>query len=208
MEDTAALSPGAVRTRGEPVSRQDVMSLAGRLAVADPEVSIHGRVVGRYAAMTARRLGFPRTTADDLRVAGELHDIGKLELPRRILDKPGPLTEREWTRIRTHPVIGADLIRRAGLGEIAGWVSAHHERPDGRGYPRGLRAPEISIESAVLAVADAYHAMTTDRPYKVAMDPVSALAELSRGSGTQFDPVVVDAFVPLHGKTALDTSSL
>jgi putative nucleotidyltransferase with HDIG domain len=190
------------------VSIGELELLAQRLAATDPDLAVHGRVVGRYAAMIARELGIPRTTADSLRLAGELHDIGKLEMPRRILEKPGPLDPGEWACIRTHPIIGADLIRHAGLDDIADWVLAHHERPDGCGYPRGLGAADIPIESAVLSVADAFHAMTTGRPYQDAIDPASALVELARGSGSQFDAVVIDAFVPSLERTLVDTARL
>jgi putative nucleotidyltransferase with HDIG domain len=189
-------------------STGEVALLAERLAIRDPALSVHGRVVGRYAALTARELGIPSATADSLRLAGELHDIGKLEMPRSILDKPGPLDEHEWLQIKTHPVIGATMIRRAGLDQIADWVVSHHERPDGRGYPRGLVETEIPLESSVLAVADAFHAMTTNRPYQAAMDHSSALDELRRGVDGQFDRLVVDAFVPSVQRVLIDTSPL
>ncbi|HYU59438.1 MAG TPA: HD domain-containing phosphohydrolase [Solirubrobacterales bacterium] len=182
--------------------------LAERLAKNHPDLAVHGKMVGRYAALTARQLGIPRAAEGSLRLAGELHDVGKLEVPRSILDKPGPLSDHEWARIRTHPVIGADLIRDVGLAQIAEWVIAHHERPDGRGYPRGLDAADIPLESAVLSVADAYHAMTTDRPYKAALDPAAALDELGRAAGSQFDPIVVDAFIPSMRHVLVDTAHL
>jgi len=185
--------PG-LRRRGAPASR--LSRLLARLAANDPEHAAHGRLVGQYAHTAARELGLPATTGNSLRLAGELHDVGKLEMPRRILEKPGPLDEREWALIRTHPAIGASLIRRAGLDRIAGWVLAHHERPDGRGYPYALKANRIPVEAAVLAVADAFHAMTTDRPYQGAVDIASAFAELRRGCRSQFDAFVVDAFIP------------
>ena len=198
--------PATIRRAG--ASKGEVVLLAERLASRDPALAVHGRVVGRYAALTARELGIPSGTADSLRLAGELHDIGKLEMPRRILEKPGPLDEHEWVQIKTHPVIGATLIREAGLNQIADWVFSHHERPDGRGYPRGLEETQIPLESAVLAVADAFHAMTTHRPYQAAIDHNSALDELRRGVGRQFDRLVVDAFVPSIQRVLIDTSPL
>jgi putative nucleotidyltransferase with HDIG domain len=189
-------------------STGEVALLAERLAARDPALAVHCRVVGRYAALTARELGIPSATADSLRLAGELHDIGKLEMPRSILEKPGPLDAHEWVRIKTHPVIGATMIRDAGLSQIADWVVSHHERPDGRGYPRGLEQTQIPLEASVLAVADAFHAMTTHRPYKAAMDHDSALDELRRGAESQFDRLVVDAFVPSVLRVLIDTSPL
>ena len=201
-------SNGAASNGRAAASRGEVSLLAERLAGRDPALSIHGRVVGRYAALTARELGIPSATADDLRLAGELHDIGKLEMPDEILEKPGPLDEREWGQIKTHPVIGATMISDAGLSRIADWVVSHHERPDGRGYPRGLGHAQIPLEASVLAVADAFHAMTTHRPYKAAMDHDSALDELRRGADSQFDRLVVDAFVPSVLRVLIDTSPL
>jgi HD-GYP domain-containing protein (c-di-GMP phosphodiesterase class II) len=201
-------SPRPAVSQRTVASKGEVVLLAERLAGRDPALSVHGRVVGRYAALTARELGIPRATADSLRLAGELHDIGKLEMPRSILDKPGPLNEHEWAQIMTHPVIGATLIRDAGLDEIADWVFSHHERPDGRGYPRGLGETQIPLESSVLAVADAFHAMTTHRPYQAAIDHRSALDELRRGVDSQFDRIVVDAFVPSVQRVLIDTSPL
>lgn len=186
----------ANESSGAAASRAEAAQLADRLAGKDPHLAVHSRVVGQFAAMTARSLGVPRATADSLRLAGELHDVGKLDLPRSILDKPNALDEREWARVKTHPTVGAAMIREAGFDQIADWVFSHHERPDGKGYPLGLEGESIPIESAVLAVADAYHAMTTDRPYKGAVEMDDAIDELRRGSGKQFDPIVVDAFVP------------
>jgi putative nucleotidyltransferase with HDIG domain len=182
--------------------------LTRRIASGDPDLAVHSRVVGQYAAMTARALGVPRATADSLRLAGELHDVGKLDLPRSILDKPSALDDREWAWIKTHPTVGAAMIREAGFGQIADWVFSHHERPDGKGYPLGLPAEAIPIESAILAVADAFNAMTTDRPYQAAMELHDAFAEIRRGTGTQFDPIVVDAFVPAVGSALHETADL
>jgi HD-GYP domain-containing protein (c-di-GMP phosphodiesterase class II) len=171
----------------------EIDRLAKRQATVDPDLALHGRVVGRYAAMTGQGLGLASEQTEELRLAGELHDIGKLAVPRSILEKPGPLDTLEWAQIRTHPVIGARLLRHLGLCGIADWVFDHHERPDGRGYPRGIRT--ISTEASVLAVADAYHAMTTDRPFRAAMSHPEAMDELRAGAGSQFDSSVVDAFL-------------
>jgi len=193
---------------GARAARAQAGRLSKRLERRDHDLAVHSRVVGQYAAMTARALGVPHASAESLRLAGELHDVGKLELPSTILAKPGPLDDREWAWVKTHPTVGAAMIREVGFDQIADWVFSHHERPDGRGYPLGLHSGSIPIESAVLAVADAYHAMTSDRPYKTAMEPDDALDELRRGSGTQFDRVVVDAFVPAMAKAVHAPSDL
>ena len=208
MRQYAPFPNGSTSTSGVAVSRGEVSLLLQRIAASDPLLAVHGRIVGRYAAMTAIELGVPKSTVDSLRLAGELHDVGKLDVPRHILHKPGPLDEREWALIRTHTEIGADLIRNAGLDQIADWVLAHHERPDGTGYPHGLTGAEIPIEAAILSVADAFHAMTSYRPHRNAMDTAGAHAELGRCSGSQFDPVDIDVFVTLVEKGLVETARL
>jgi HD-GYP domain-containing protein (c-di-GMP phosphodiesterase class II) len=130
-----------------------------------------------------------------LHAAGVLHDLGKLGIADAILHKPGPLDDAEWREMRRHPEIGARILEHAGLRDIAGWVRAHHERLDGRGYPGALLADDIPLEARVLAVADAYEAMIADRPYRSAMPAAEAVEELRRCAGSQFDPEVVDAFL-------------
>jgi len=127
-----------------------------------------------------------------------LHDIGKIGIPDRILAKPGTLTESEWAVMRTHPVIGAQVVRPIRLlAEAEEVVRFHHERFDGRGYPAGLQGEEIPLAARIFSVVDAYDSMTNDRPYRAARPPESAVRELTRCSGTQFDPQVVEAFLVL-----------
>jgi HD-GYP domain-containing protein (c-di-GMP phosphodiesterase class II) len=171
----------------------EVDEFASRQAALDPNLALHGRAVGRYATIIARQLRLAPDPAEQLRLAGELHDVGKLAVPRNILDKPGPIDRHEWAQIHTHPVMGGRMLRSAGLPDIADWVFDHHERPDGRGYPSGISL--ISLEARILAVAEAYHAMITDRPYKAAMSHTEAAEELRLAAGAQFDPAVVRAFL-------------
>jgi HD-GYP domain-containing protein (c-di-GMP phosphodiesterase class II) len=126
--------------------------------------------------------------------AGVLHDIGKLGIADAILHKPGALDDREWQEIRRHPEMGARILEHANLRDVASWVLSHHEWLDGSGYPRALGGDAIPLEGRILAVADAYEAMTADRPYRAALSAAEARAELRRGAGTQFDPAVVAAF--------------
>jgi HD-GYP domain-containing protein (c-di-GMP phosphodiesterase class II) len=112
-----------------------------------------------------------------------------------VLLKPGRLDPHEWDEIRRHPELGARILEHANLRDVASWVLAHHERIDGAGYPRGLAGDAIPLEGRILAVADAYEAMTADRPYRRALTTADARAELRRGAGTQFDAEVVEAFV-------------
>lgn len=127
-----------------------------------------------------------------------LHDAGKVGVPERILSKPGPLTAAEWRVMRTHPIIGYQMLASIPfLKNAAELVRSHHEMYDGSGYPEGLTGEEIPLPARVFAVVDAFDAMTTDRPYRAALSTDHAQAELTRMAGTQFDPDVVAAFVPL-----------
>ena len=159
------------------------------------EIVGHGRGVAAHATRIGRELGFGPAALASLRLAALLHDVGKLAVSDRILRKPGALDPEEWAQIRCHPSVGARMLEAEGFEEIAGWVRAHHERPDGAGYPHGLRGDEIPIQARILAVADAYDAMVTDRPYSPALSREEAHEELRRGSGTQFDSEVVSAFL-------------
>jgi HD-GYP domain-containing protein (c-di-GMP phosphodiesterase class II) len=161
----------------------------------DAELSAHGTRVSAYAEAIAREMGLPAPVISRVRVAARLHDLGKLYVPRHILDKPGPLTEEEWTEIRKHPGTAARLLRIAELHDLAELIVAHHERPDGRGYPRGIPSTETPIEAQVVAVADVYDAMLTPRPYGPTRTPAEARDELVRVSATQLDAHVVAAFL-------------
>jgi HD-GYP domain-containing protein (c-di-GMP phosphodiesterase class II) len=157
------------------------------------ELTAHGRSVAVIAMQIANELAFERAAQRRIGLAGALHDIGKAHIDERILAKPGPLDAAEWAQVRLHPARGEQILRRAGLDDIAGWVRSHHERPDGRGYPDRLRSPRIPPEASILAVADAFDAMITARCYGHQLEPGEALAELRRCAGSQFDPPVVAA---------------
>jgi HD-GYP domain-containing protein (c-di-GMP phosphodiesterase class II) len=130
-----------------------------------------------------------------------LHDSGKVGVPERILGKPGPLTAAEWRVMRTHPLIGYQMVASIPfLKNAAEIVRSHHEMFDGSGYPAGLKREEIPLPARVFSAVDAFDAMTTDRPYRAALSLDHAAGELTKMAGTQFDPDVVEAFVPLLGK--------
>jgi putative nucleotidyltransferase with HDIG domain len=161
--------------------------------------SEHSATVARYAAAIAQQLGWGGADLAYLRVAAMLHDVGKVSLPDEILKKPGPLDEGEYEEVKAHPVIGAEFVNRVdGLSLIAQWVKHSHEHYDGSGYPDGLAGEEIPLASRILLVADAFDAMTSDRPYRSALSHEDALAELRRNSGRQFDPRCVAAFEEVH----------
>jgi diguanylate cyclase (GGDEF)-like protein/putative nucleotidyltransferase with HDIG domain len=172
-----------------------VVGLAEALDIRDTGTGEHSRTVARYAASMARRMGLDDARVERVELAGLLHDVGKIGISDRVLTKPGPLDEEEWQQMRTHPQIGARLLSRPEVADLRGWVVAHHERPDGRGYPFGLSGDEIPLEARILAVADSYEAMTADRVYKRAMAHAAARAELLACAGTQFDGDVVEVFL-------------
>lgn len=160
----------------------------------------HSETVGRYAEMMAVELGIPQERVARVRLAGILHDIGKVAVPDAILHKPGKPTEEEWVTIRRHPELGAQILEHPSLADVRRWVAAHHERPDGKGYPLGLSGTAIPVEARILAVADAYEAMTSDRSYRASIGHEAARAELQRFAGSQFDPAVVEALRTVLGR--------
>jgi diguanylate cyclase (GGDEF)-like protein/putative nucleotidyltransferase with HDIG domain len=172
-----------------------VILLSETLDLRDISTSAHSQTVARYAAMIAEELGLDPVRKERIRLAGMVHDLGKIGVPDHVLLKPGSLTAAEWQQMQRHPEIGAQILDSASLPDLASWVLAHHERPDGTGYPLRLSGDAVSLEARILAVADAYEAMTSDRPYRAAMPAQAAREELLRHRGTQFDAAVVDALL-------------
>jgi diguanylate cyclase (GGDEF)-like protein len=171
-------------------------ALLSALAQRDPELSNHLDDVGRLAEEVACELGCGPALVERVRIAAELHDIGKMAIPESILSKPRGLSEGEWALMRQHTVAGERIIASSpALADVAPLVRASHERWDGNGYPDQLRAEQIPRAARIIAVCDSYHAMTSDRAYRRALSTEAARAELMAGAGTQFDPEVVDAFM-------------
>jgi diguanylate cyclase (GGDEF)-like protein/putative nucleotidyltransferase with HDIG domain len=187
-------SPGG-RDPGAEAHLATVLALAEALDIRDTGTARHSRTVGRYAEMMARGLGLDPAVVERVRLAGILHDVGKIGVPDSILGKRGPLTASEWLEMRKHPEIGARILASPYFDDLRVWVLAHHERPDGRGYPFGLAGDDIPIEARIVAVADAYEAMTTDRVYRPSLGEAAAREELRRCAGTQFDERVVEALL-------------
>ena len=172
-----------------------VLALTEVLDIRDAGTATHSQTVGRYSQTIARELGLSDELVERVRLAGILHDVGKIAVPDGVLNKPGPLDDDEFAQMKKHPEVGALIVDGADLKDVASWVIAHHERPDGRGYPHGLAGDEIPLEARILAVADAYEAMTVDRVYRRALPVEQAREELRRCAGSQFDPRVVEVFL-------------
>jgi putative nucleotidyltransferase with HDIG domain len=173
-------------------------ALCAAIEARDPYTRGHSKRTAELAVALAERLGWPAPRVGTLRLGGLLHDIGKLVVSEHVLHKTGPLEPIELDAIRRHPVAGARLIQPIAEARPAlPCVLFHHERWDGAGYPLGRSGEEIPAEARVLAVADAFDAMTTPRPYRRALSPSIALAEILRCAGTQFDPALALAFVEM-----------
>jgi putative nucleotidyltransferase with HDIG domain len=175
-----------------------VKALSSSVDARDKYTHEHSSRVSRLACRLAREMGFPEATVEKIEGGALLHDIGKISVDTEVLSKPGPLDDEEMAMIREHPRCSADIISRLrllrGSAEI---VVQHHERPDGRGYPEGLKGHEITVGARILNVADAFDAMTTDRPYRKRRSLEEAVEELNSGSGSEFDPVVVEYLMRL-----------
>jgi hypothetical protein len=184
-----------------PRSEPEVIGVARTLAlVAGCGLEPHAEQVAGLAARMAEHMGLPEALVLRCELGGWLHDVGKSAIPTRILEKPGPLDDDEWAVMRTHPVIGEQIVRGvAALRDAAAAVRHHHERYDGTGYPDRLAGTAIPVEARIIAAADAYAAMTADRPYSAALTAEQATAELHRCARTQLDPRVVAALLSVLG---------
>lgn len=177
----------------------EALNVIGKAAeYKDPETGKHNYRVANYSVIIAKELGLNESEQDILFHAAPMHDIGKVGIPDYILLKPGPLTEEEWIIMMQHPEIGNDILKNANSGFLkAGACIAynHHERYDGTGYPRGLSGNEIPILGRIVALTDVFDALTSKRPYKDAWAFQEAVKEINLLNGTQFDPVIVTAFM-------------
>ncbi|MBC7460117.1 MAG: diguanylate cyclase [Thermoleophilia bacterium] len=186
------------RVRQEEASRTQLatlLTLAEALDLRDVSTSLHSRTVADYAEGMARELNLDDELVERIRLAGLLHDIGKIGVPDSVLLHPGKLDDEQWALMKQHPEIGARMLNHADYIDIRDWVIAHHERPDGRGYPYQLQGNEIPLGARILSVADSYEAMTADRVYRASPGHEYAISELHKWSGAQFDSEVVAAMV-------------
>ena len=188
-----------------------LLTLARSLDLRDPHVMEHSKHVSRYAVCIAQEMGLPEVQIETIRKVGLLHDIGKLGVREEILFKPDRLTAEEFKLVKEHVTIGAELVRGChSLEPVVPFVLHHHEWFDGQGYPNGLAGEEIPLEARILSLADAVEAMASDRPYKKAMSPADIRDEVKRCAGSQFDPVVANAFarvIESHGEKVIINSA-
>jgi HD-GYP domain-containing protein (c-di-GMP phosphodiesterase class II) len=178
----------------------EIVGLRALIAAAsarDIGTNAHAHRIVQLAEATACKLQRPEDELHLIRLGALLHDIGKIGIPDAILHKRGPLTEEEWSIMRSHPVIGRLILQQVGgiFEYLAAIIVAHHERWDGKGYPFGLAGEDIPMNARILSVVDSYDAMTSVRPYRKPISASEARAELKRCAGSQFDPAVVEAFL-------------
>jgi putative nucleotidyltransferase with HDIG domain len=189
----------------ETLNMETIAAFVRAIDARDPYTARHSETVAAYAVQLARALGLSEGDCERIRLAGLLHDVGKVGLERSILHKPGALTDAEWTQVRDHPRLSAHIIE--GVTRFAAFLPGarhHHERYDGRGYPDGLAGVAIPLDARILAVADAFDAMTSDRSYRPALSHDEAKRRLATDAGKHFDPACVRAFLALE----LDSAAL
>jgi HD-GYP domain-containing protein (c-di-GMP phosphodiesterase class II) len=198
-----ALENAARREQLREVLYGSVAAFARAIDLRDGYTGAHSTSVARLARAVADRLGRPAQETRMIGVAALVHDLGKLGVPDAILHKDGPLDKSEWSIMRYHPTWGAELLEAIpALAGVAAIVRHSHERWDGAGYPEGLREEQIPLGSRIVFACDSYHAMTSQRPYRPALAPSDAVAELRDGAGTQFDPEVIAATLWSLDRTA------
>ena len=183
---------------------QTVAALASTAEIRDPYTSGHQKNVTKIACSIAEHMGLSADLIKGLRIAGLLHDIGKISVPAEILSKPGKITKDERNIMKNHCRVGYDILKGIEFQwPVAKIVLQHHERMDGSGYPLGIQGEEILLEARILAVADVIEAMSSHRPYRAALGLDEALAEIRKNRGVLFDPVVVDACLELAANDKL-----
>lgn len=182
----------------EKLSVQIVMALSGAVDAKDTYTNGHSARVAEYSRRIAELAGFSKKVQDDIYMIGLLHDIGKIGIPDAIINKPSRLNDEEYAIIKKHPILGEKILER--IEEFPNLVTGakyHHERYDGKGYPDGLSGENIPVEARIIAVADAYDAMSSKRAYRGVIPQMQVRAEMEKGKGTQFDPVFADIMLAM-----------
>lgn len=182
----------------ETLSRQIFEAIAKAIDVNDPYTAGHSRRVALYAKMIAYRMDFLPDEIDEIYYAGLIHDVGKLGIDNKIINKNGKLTDDEFNEIKRHPMFGYEILKSISIkGKFADGARCHHERIDGKGYPDGLKGDEISVLAKIIAVADAYDAMTSKRSYRDILPQEVVREQIERGMGTQFDPEIAQIMLDM-----------
>jgi len=185
------------RTQRRNVMRT-INALVSAIDFKDHLTRSHSDNVKHYACIIAKKMGMPHSDINGLQEACKVHDLGKIGVHDNILTKPGKLTEEEYNEIKLHSLAGAVILKPFHfLDKVVKMVRQHHERYDGKGYPDGLKGDKICLAARIMAVADSFEAMTSDRPYRKRMSKKDAIDELKRYKGSQFDPDIVDVFIKL-----------
>lgn len=174
-------------------------SLAGAIDAKDPYTKDHSSCVSKFSEALARAINLPEVEVERIRLGALLHDVGKIGIPETVLKKEGPLSDDEWKIMKQHPTIGAEkvLMPNPSLRDLIPIVKYHHERIDGKGYPEGLSNGEIPLEAKIVAIADTYHALISDRPYRRGMNIEKAISILEEGAGSQWDADLVRTFISI-----------
>lgn len=176
----------------EEINNDLVMSLVSAIEAKDKYTLGHSERVSKYATALAKKLNLPEEKIEEIRIAGMLHDVGKIGVSDNILNKPSKLSNDEYEEIKRHPSIGSWILNTLNLPEnTIEAINYHHERYDGKGYPLGLNGSELSLETQLISLSDAYDAMTSERPYRSAMSHEEAIKEIKKASYTQFNPALV-----------------
>jgi len=185
----------------EMLNEQTILAFVRAVDAKDPYTAQHSERVAHFARAIAQEMRLPAEAVKRIYRAALLHDIGKIAIPGSILNKPGRLSDEEYEIIKRHPIESVKII--SGIDQFREYIDGvrhHHERVDGRGYPDGVSGADFSLDARIIAVADAYEAMTSDRAYRAALTPAEAIRQLRESAGTQFDPAVVDALIRVVGE--------
>lgn len=182
-----------------------IQVLESTIAARDPYTVGHQRRVTQIACAIGREMGLSESRLNELRIAGSLHDLGKIAIPASLLSKPGKLTTLEFALIKTHPQVAYNILKPVRLpGKTTEIILQHHERLNGCGYPQGLRGHKILLEARILGVADVMEAMCSHRPYRASLGLAKSLEEIVRNGGILYDAAVVEACLKLYGEEFLD----
>ena len=191
------------------MGNETILTIAKTVDAKDENTRQHSIRVSEYSVLIAQKLGLDEQTCDELRRTALLHDIGKIAIPDRVLNKPSRLTDEEYEIMKSHVVKGADILKNFTLlDHVEEGALYHHERYDGKGYVHGLKGEEIPLYARIIGIADAFDAMKANRVYRKQLDFDYVLGELKKGRGTQFDPKLVDIMLELIAEGTIDIKKL